>query len=492
MTAHANLFLSKSRYIRGLQCHKSLYLYTYHPELRDEISEDQQAVFDVGNAVGILAHSLFPGGVEIPFEGLSFSEQLRATAAEIKRGRPVLYEAAFQADGIFIKADILRKGGDGWEIYEVKSATSMKDLYLQDVGVQCLVLNKSGLPVSKAFVVYINNQYVRQGDLDVQALFKIQEVTREVRAKENEIAQTALTLKHMLQGPCPEIAVGSHCGNPYPCDFRGHCWADIPEDSVLHLRGRGSYKLYEQGVRLMRDVPPEALSEAQQMQVLGTLEKRDFINIGNIKSFLDTLHDPLCYFDFETLTSAIPPFEGVRPYEQIPFQFSLHIQEREGAEPRHYEFLADPSEDHRKRLLEYLLSLIPGDACILAYNMAFEINCLNSMASWFPRCRPGVEKMIGQFRDLMVPFRSRDLYLHGMNGSYSLKAVLPALIPEMSYGDLEIREGGMASACFLKLAQVQDEEERKRLRRALLDYCERDTLAMVKILEKLKSLHPQG
>ena len=487
MTIHAKTFLSKSRYTRGLQCQKSLYLYTYHPELRDEITEDQQAVFGIGTDVGILARSLFPGGVEIPFDGLSISEQLEATADEIKKGTPILYEAAFSANGIFIKADIMKKGDDGWEIYEVKSATSMKDLYYQDVGVQYHVLKGSGLPISKASVVFINNQYVRHGDLDIPALFNIQDVTEVVQAKQNEIEQTALKLKQMLQGPCPEIDVGKHCYEPYTCDFVGHCWASIPNDSVLYLRGKGAYKLYSQGIKLIQDIPLATLSEAQQMQVLGTLEKRDFINKENIKSFLKTLHYPLYFLDFETIMLAIPPFDGVRPYNKIPFQFSLHIQEQEGADLIHYEFLADPSEDYREKLLQYLLSLIPKNACILAYNMTFEIMCLNALASWFPQYQAVIEKNIGQFLDLMAPFKSRDLYLHQMNGSYSLKVVLPTLIPEMTYENLEIQEGGMASIYFLKLAQAQDEKERDNLRHALLDYCGQDTLAMVKIFEKLKT-----
>jgi hypothetical protein len=488
MTAYAKTFLSKSRYIRGLQCQKSLHLYTYHPELRDEISEDQQAVFDTGTDVGILARSLFPGGEEIPYDGLSLSEQIEATAYEISKGTPILYEAAFNANGIFIKADIMRKGDDGWELYEVKSAASMKDLYYQDVGVQCHVLKAAGLPISKACVVFINNQYVRNGDLDIPALFNVQDVTEEVQAKEIEVEQTVLTLKKMLRGPCPEIDVGSHCNDPYPCDFIGHCWADIPEDSVLYLKGKGAYKLYSQGFKLIQDVPLTVLSDAQQMQVLGTLEKRDFINSDNIRSFLQTLHYPLCFLDFETIMSAIPPFDGVRPYQQIPFQFSLHVQAQEGAEAIHYEFLADPSEDYREKLLQYLLSLIPEDACILAYNMSFEIMCLNALASWFPQYQARIETIIGQFRDLMAPFKNKDLYLHQMSGSYSLKTVLPALIPEMSYENLEIQEGGMASTYFLKLTQTQDEKERDHLRQALLDYCGQDTLAMVKILEKLKSI----
>jgi hypothetical protein len=486
MTMHAKTFLSKSRYIRGLQCQKSLYLYTYHPELRDEITDDQQAVFGIGTDVGILARSLFPGGIEIPFDGLSIPEQLEATAYEIDKGTPILYEAAFNANGIFIKADIMKKGDDGWEIYEVKSSTSMKDLYFQDVGVQYHVLKGAGLPISKAFVVFINNQYVRNGNLDIPALFNIQDVTEEVQGKEIEVEQTVLTLKKMLRGPCPEIDVGSHCDNPYPCDFKGHCWASIPEDSVLYIKGRGTYKLYSQGFKLIQDVPLTALSDAQQMQVLGTLEKRDFINKDNIKAFLQTLHYPLCFLDFETVMSAIPPFDGVRPYQQIPFQFSLHIQEQENTEAKHYEFLADPSEDYREKLLQYLLSLIPENSCILAYNMTFEVMCLNALASWFLQSQARIEKVIGQFRDLMAPFKSRDLYHHKMNGSYSLKMVLPALIPEMNYEELEIQEGGMASTYFLKLAQTQDKEERKRLHQALLDYCEQDTWAMVKILEKLK------
>jgi hypothetical protein len=488
MIPYGSIYLSKSRYIKGLQCQKSLYLHAFQSELRDKITERQQAVFDSGTDVGVLARSLFPGGVEIPYDGLSLSEQLRATADAISREAPILYEAAFNADGVFIKADILRKVNEGWEIYEVKSSTSMKDLYLQDVGVQCHVLKASGLTVSRAFVVLINNQYVRQGELDIQALFNIREVTDEIHKIENEISETILKLKRMLRGPCPEMDVGRHCQDPYTCDFIGHCWAGIPEDSVLYLKGKGAYNLYGQGFRSIRDVPLTALSEAQQMQVMGSLEKKDFVNEQNIRSFLETLHYPLCFLDFETIMPAIPPFNGVRPYQQIPFQFSLQIQEGEGAESIPYEYLADPSEDYREDLLRHLLALIPENACILAYNMSFEKRCLNDLAAWFPQYRDRIEKWVGSFRDLMAPFRSGDIYLHRMQGSCSLKDVLPAMIPEMTYEDLEIQQGDMASVIFLKLARIRDDKEKNRLRQALLAYCERDTLAMVRILEKMKSI----
>jgi hypothetical protein len=184
----------------------------------------------------------------------------------------------------------------------------------------------------------------------------------------------------------------------------------------------------------------------------------------------------------------IPLFDGTRPYQQIPFQYSLHYLKRQGVKLKHHEFLASPNCDQRKELTEKLINEIPDNACVLAYNMSFEIKMLESMAAWFSEYSNRIENIIGNMRDLMAPFRSKDCYLWQMNGSYSLKFVLPSLVPGLSYDEMEISNGGMAMDAYSAMCQTEDPKELERIRKALLEYCKLDTLGMVRIVEKLAEM----
>jgi hypothetical protein len=245
-----NLFLSKSLFVRGLQCHKSLWLHKYRPELKDELSAHHAAIFQNGTDVGKLAQDLFPGGVEVPYEGLSYAEQVERTRALIENGDDTIYEATFSFDGVFVKIDILHRGESGWELYEVKASTAAKNVHLSDVALQLNVLEGGGLPLTRASVVHIDNTYTRQGELELARLFAVVDVTQTVRGMQAEAAAEILRQRIMLQGDLPAIDIGPYCSNPYDCDFRGHCWQHIPEDSVFDLRGRGADKfaLYRQGI----------------------------------------------------------------------------------------------------------------------------------------------------------------------------------------------------------------------------------------------------
>lgn len=483
-------YLSKTLFIKGLQCHKALYLHKYHPELKDEISEAQEALFRSGTDVGVLARQLFPGGVEIPYDGLSLSDQISQTRAEIAKGTAVIYEAAFCYEGSFCKVDILRKRETGWEIYEVKSSTAMKDVYYDDVAFQYHVLKGAGLPVSRAFLVHINNQYVKSGDIDVNKLFTSEDLTDNTMEAESRISEELKTQRAMLAGDMPDINIGRYCRDPYDCDFIGHCWSHIPQGSVFDLRERGvdKFDLYRQGVLCMRDIPEDMLNFKQGVQVEGTLHKKDRIIKDNIRDFLQSLWYPVCFLDFETFMSPVPLFDGTRPYQQIPFQYSLHYMEIPGSRLRHTEFLAAPDSDPRKKLTDKLMNEIPGDACVVAYNMAFEKRILRDLASWFPEYHDRIGHIIGNMRDLMAPFRAKDCYLWQMNGSYSIKAVLPALVPEMSYEGMEISDGNMAMNAYSIMCATGDPAELNRIRKALCEYCSLDTLGMVRIMEKLKEL----
>ena len=489
-----NTYLSKSLYMRGLQCHKSLYLNKHHPELRSEPTPELLVLWKSGTEVGAYAHQLFPGGVEIPFQGLSKEEQLSRTRQEIARGTKVLYEATFSHDNVFVKVDILFSSRGGFDLYEVKSSTDVKEHNWDDVAVQYYVLTGCGIPVRKACLVHINNAYVRKGEIVPQELFVIQDVTDVVRGKQDAIPEELAAMRKMLHGKVPDIDIGPHCNDPYECDFLAHCWQHIPEHSIFTLRGRGidKWDLYRRGIIKLADVPLVSLNTAQRMQAEYFLRKDDHAYPEKVREFLERLWYPICFLDFETFRSAIPLFDGTRPYQQVPFLYSLHRQDAAGAPLTHFEFLARPDADPRKELVEKMLGEIPEGACVLVYNMAFEKGILKDLAEFLPNHNKRLHAVIDGLVDLMEPFRRREIYHWRMAGSYSLKSVLPVLVPELSYEGLAISDGDMASEAYFTMGEISDPEELRKLRRALLEYCGQDTLGLVRLLEKMHSMDKES
>lgn len=482
--------LSKSKFIKGLQCRKALYLHIHRPELAGAVTAEQQAIFDSGSEVGGVARGLFPGGVLVPYEGLSHGEQTAMTKQEIEKGTEVIYEAAFSYDGVFVKVDILRRGTGGWEIYEVKSSASMKDVYLPDAAVQYYVLGGSGLGVSRAFLVHINSEYERRGAIEPLELFTVNDVTADVEGWQDKVREEIEQQRAMLGGSEPVIDIGPHCRNPYECDFIDHCWKHIPEGSVFDIKGSSAlpFRLYSQGIVRLQDVPFTFLSPRQRMQVDAALKQDVYVSRDAVRDFLDTLWYPLYFLDFETFMTAIPLYDGTGPYQQVPYQYSLHWIDREGGDLRHTEFLAAAGVDPREELIRKLSGDIPDEGCVLAYNAGFEIGVLQRLAQWFPSQMVKVGNIVANTRDLADPFRKRDVYHWQFGGSYSLKAVLPALVPEMSYKGLEVQNGSMAMDAYFRMCKTMDGEERERLRTAMLEYCRMDTLAMVRLLEVLKNM----
>lgn len=486
------LSLSKSQYIRGLQCPKSLWLHKLNPELRDAVDQGRQAVFDSGMDVGKLAQDLFPGGVEIAFEDGTLEEQIARTREMMSAGVDVLYEATFRHNGVLMKTDILRRTASGWELYEVKSSSGPKDVYLEDIAVQYHVLTGVGIPVVRAGLIHINTGYIRQGALEPENLFVIRDLTDQVIAHQPAVEANLEWLRAALTGGAIDTDIGPHCFDPYECDFRGHCWSHIPDNSVFDLRDHGrpdSFDLYRRGIVHLRDIPAEELGWRQQLQVAGTLRQQSRIDIDAVRSFLDSLWYPLCFLDFETTyLTPVPLFDGTRPYEQVPFQFSLHVIDTPGGAPRHCAFLASPDEDPQEEFMRALIAALPENACILTYNQVFETRILKDLAGRLPHWRSAVDGITANVRDLMVPFRNRSVYLWPQNGSYSIKAVLPAMVPELSYEGLPVADGAAASQAYLRMRATEDDAERETLRSHLLDYCHLDTWGMVRIVEKLQEI----
>jgi hypothetical protein len=483
-------FLSKSLYMRGLQCRKSLYLDRHRPELRGEPSPELEARLASGHEVGVYAHMLFPGGVVVPFDGLTKDEQLAKTREEIERGTKAIYEAAFSHDGVFVKTDIIVRNRGFWDLYEVKSSTSVKEHHWDDVAIQYYVLSGAGIPVNRAYLAHINNGYVRDGDIVPEELFVVQDITGVVKEKQSSLPDTLAGMRAMLEGKMPEVDIGPHCEDPYECDFMDFCWRHVPEHSVFTLRGRGAdrWELYRQGVVRLEDVPLDSLNLAQRMQVEYFLDRKSHADPGKIREFLKKVGYPVCFLDFESFASAIPLFDGTRPYQQVPFQYSLHRVDAAGEEPKHFEYLAQPGPDPRGKIAEKLLGEIPEEACVLVYNMAFEKRVLRELGESLPGLRRNLSAIAERLIDLMEPFRRRDIYHWRMNGSYSLKSVLPVLVPEMTYDDMEISDGETASEAYFTMGELSDPVELSRLRKGLLDYCRQDTLGLVRLLEKMRSI----
>jgi hypothetical protein len=483
-------YLSKSLFMQGLQCPKSLYLNRHHPELRSEPTPELMALWRSGHEVGLFAQRLFPGGVNVPFDGLSKEEQLAKTRAEILRGADVIYEAAFSHDAVFVKADILCRTRGGWDLYEVKGAAEVKAHFPDDVAIQYYVLSGSGISVRKACLIHVNSGYVRRSEIVPEELFTVCDITNLVRQRQAMVPSELSSLREMLSGRMPNTDIGPQCESPYGCDFKDHCWKHVPEDSVFSLRGRGidKWELYRRGIVKFADVPSVLLNDMQRMQVEYFLGKESRVEKRRIREFLARLWSPVCVLDFETFGSAIPPFDGTRPYQQIPFLYSLHRLEKPGADPRHFDFLATPGVDPRRELTGKLLGEIPRDACVLVYNQAFEKRILRELAEYLPEHMKRLLLLTDNMVDIMEPFRRRDVYHWAMAGSYSLKTVLPVLVPELSYDGMDVCDGRMASDAYLAMGEISDEAESARLGKALREYCRMDTYAVVRLLEKLREM----
>ncbi len=480
--------LSKSSFQRGRQCLKRLYLSRNHPELKSPKRLVVQSLYDQGIEVGEIARELFPGGKNIENKD-SKGQQLLDTTDAIAAGEQILYEAAFEIDGLYIASDILLKKDDTWHLYEVKSTSTIKESLIWDLAFQSYVLKKQGFENLKIHAVHINTSYRLRGSIIPEELFKIKDLTKLVRKLLPEVENIVnQSFKVLSEDKSPEIAIGPHCTKPHECEFMKHCWKDVPEQSVLeltHSTGK-QWELYDEGIIHMKDIPDSfELSKTQIQQVDAWKTGEDIVDQKSLKTFLGSIEYPLIHLDFESFGTAIPLYQFTKPFQQIPFQYSIHIQESPGAEPSHLEFLAKAGNDPRRELLYKLLRDTEGRGTILAYNESFEKKILRDLAVLFPMEKMAIEQRISRIKDLIDPFRQFWYYTAKMNGSASIKKVLPALAPEFNYDSQEISDGAAASHAYLQLVKGESKGNEEQIKRDLLDYCTLDTLGMVHILNKL-------
>lgn len=489
------LHISKTLYCSAVQCPKMLWLKKNMPDVFDR-SVMNQAVLDQGNEVGDLAMGLFGPFVEVPFG--KPAEMADATAALIAAGKKIITEASFAWEGHFCSVDILvNKGSGAVELHEVKSSTHLNGIYLHDTAYQTHVLTRLGYRVDRVCLIHLNAEYVRHGELDLQQLFVSEDITEQVLALQPDTEQRLAFLEtYMKEKEEPVQPIGKQCFTPYGCGYWDYCTRALTRPNIFDIASiqtATKLKNYEKGIITFEDIEAKGkLNENAMLQVRHELyDSPDEIDRKKIKEFLDTLTYPLYFLDFESFQSAVPLYDDSKPYQQIVFQYSLHAIERPGGELTHREYLAYPGTDPRRGVAERLCEDIPANACVLAYNMSFEKTRIRELAGLYPDLADRLTAIENNIRDLMIPFQQKYYYNRRMQGSYSIKYVLPALFPDdpnLDYHRLEgVHNGSEASDTFRRMASMPTEEA-ESWREHLLKYCGLDTFAMVKVWQKLNSV----
>ena len=482
--------LSKSRFLAGLQCELRLWHTCYNRDLAAEISPVQQYIFDTGHEVGELATRLYPGGVLIEEDHLHHEEAVLHTRAAMgDSGIKAIFEAAFLHDGVRVRVDVLERLQSGaWHLVEVKSSTVTKDIHVPDVSIQYHVLQGQGLEINGVFLMHLNRDYARDGTrLDLQRLFARSVMTRPALSYGGQIPERLAQFKTMLErSDPPEILPSRHCKNPYECEFWDHCTGRMPEHWVMQLSGITEKKLMElaaQGIHDIREVPETYPLTTIQMRIRDCVIRQSEYIAPELARELANVEYPVHFLDFETASPALPRYAGTRPYQRIPFQWSDHILSKEGS-LEHLEYLGDRDMDPREEFARSLLEALAGGGSIFMYT-GYEMDIVRDLAGLLPQYRQDLLGTMDRFKDLYAIIRNH--YYHpAFHGSYSLKTVLPVVVPGMDYGSLAIREGGHASMKYLHMIDPSHPaEEREQIRQELLAYCGFDTLAMVKIREAL-------
>jgi len=489
--------LTKSLYLNGLQCPKLLWIMCHEKEKMLPVDESTQHIFDQGTLVGNLAKKLFPKGIEIKADYWDFADSNEKSLIALKERKP-LFEAGFLVGGIYSRADILAPAGkDEWDIIEVKSGTKVEDVHIQDVSFQKYCYEKAGLKIRKCFLLHINKDYIRKGEIDAEKLFVKEEIIEKVGEMIAGIEERiAGMLKIIESKKCPEQKISPNCGKPYECGLKDYCWGVLPMTSVFNLYriGAKAFELNDSGVKNIEDIPENyELNEKQLIQHKCAKSGEPCIHKEKIREFLKTLSYPLYFMDFETYSTAIPLYNGLKPYQAIPFQFSVHVISNKGAKPKHYSFIAKGSEDPRKKFAEELEKVLGSEGTILVYYQSFEKGRLEELGKMFPKYQKWADSIIKRIADLIIPFTNFYYYSNMQRGSASLKYVLPAITGK-GYDKMEIANGENASLRYLYIThgsmdgKKASADEIKKIRKDLEEYCGLDTEGMIWILEKLREI----
>ena len=480
--------LSKSRFVAGSQCEKLLWWTVREPDAPELVPDKVLLdLFDQGRQVGVLARLEFPGGILIERAHAAPEDRLAATQAALASDAPALFEACFESGGVVVSVDVLLRTPAGWTLIEVKSASSVKDEHKADAAIQTWVLRQAGLDVTRAEIMHLNKEYRHPGQGD---LFTRSDVTPEVEAYLPEVPALVERLLGILDGTLPARQLGIHCYEPRECAFHSRCWPADP-DHIRHLYLAGpktTVSYLASGIHSIRDIPPgQKLPFAARRQIKAITEQRMVVE-PTLARDLEPFQSPLGYLDFETVGRAVPVWEGLAPWGPAVAQFSYHEERGEGSY-HHVGWLAEGPGDPRRELAEAMLEATAGARRIVTYS-AYEKSRIRELQTLVPELATPLEELLDKLVDLLPVVRN-NVYHPDFKGSFSLKYVLTPLVPDLSYNDLVIVDGRLASVEIARLLFVAHKipvAERDRLRQDLLDYCERDTWATVKLMARLREL----
>jgi len=483
--------ISKSKFVAGVQCLKRLYWQVHQPELAVEPDASDCAIMEQSQEVGLLAHGMFPGGVGVSYdEGLD--EAIRTTRELVaNRDIPVIFEGTFEHGGVLVRVDILQRRRDGrWRLIEVKSATDLKDYYLDDVAIQSRVVSRSGLELASVCLAHVNRDYVFDGgSVDARRFFRIRNLTRRVAKLQPKLTTQLRSEFRVLAMPnAPNITPGSQCNDPVTCEFYAQCNPPRPDDHIGYLprvQASAAEELVEMGIESIRDIPDDYPLNERLRRVCTSVQTGKPWFGPELARELESLKYPIFFMDFESVNPPIPRFPGMRPYDQLPFQWSVHVQSKPGAEVKHYEYLSTDTNDPRRDFIGSLCAVMGESGSIVVYNQTFESLRLKELAASLPEFAGRITNIQGRLWDLL-PVMRKHVYHPAFGGSFSLKHVLPALVPDMSYEGMAVADGQQAGVAWESLVRGGwSEAERQQKRKELLDYCGQDTLALVKLIKLL-------
>lgn len=476
-------YLSKSKYLAGLECPRKLWLLLWRPELQSQPQGMDKLIMEQGSLFGQLAHKLYPEGILLDID---IRDLLRAeddTRAAIEEGATVLMEATFRHGQCRILSDIVEQLDDGsWHLVEVKSSTSVKEVHIPDLAYQRYVMEACGYSVSRCSVMYAN----RNGKLPfIESLFTLQDVTERVAAHLSQIEASLRPLVPLLEdsAACPAVVYQKGCVG---CDFQSHCWQGIERATIYEVIDiRKIEQMEALGIFYVDDIPAGfPLSGTVRNTVERMQAQRVDVDKAAVKHWLDKLEYPLYYLDFESAATAVPLFDDASPWQKYAFQYSLHIEQADG-HIDHIEFLHQCNSDPSEALALSLVTHVGDSGSLIVYHRSMESGVLMDLARQFPALAGQLKDMSGRICDLELVFKKH--YRHWQWGTKSsIKKVLPTLVPALSYKDLEIQEGGSATAEWIAMIRSGDTLAKARIGAALRRYCELDTLAMLKLVQVLR------
>ena len=486
------MLLTKSNYLLGLQCPKLLWVAKNDKTRIPEPDFSAKHKFKMGDIIGVLATKVFPGGTDLA--DLGFKENIDETEEAVEK-RQTIYEAGFMVNNLFSRGDVLVPvGEDEWDIVEVKSATQVKDVNIHDVSFQKHVYEKAGLKIRNCILMHINNQYIKDGEIEPEELFVQAEINDKVLEYSEGIEERIDDFMKIINSKKElKCKIGVHCSDPYDCSLMDECWKNVPPASVFEfyrMFKKKCFELHDGGIVCLNEVPEDIkLNDKQKIQRRLAFEGGKHIDKPAIKNFLGNLQYPIYYLDFETINPAIPKFDGMKPYQRIPFQFSLHIQKEIGGECEHISFLAEGTSDPRPKFMHALRDNLGDAGSILVYNQGFEKGVMNECSDALPEFKEWYdENIFGRVKDLWDVFKNFAYYDPAQKGSTSIKYVLPVLT-DLKYDDLDIGNGMLASLEYERVTYDEvGEEDRAKVMTALEKYCELDTWAEVEIVKELNSV----